>query len=636
MRNNAGNLVQAQVITGGVSFAGPPPPEPPAELRRPPEVCGREPELAELRATFARQGTVVLTGPPGTGKCTLASALAEEVRADYPDGQLRADLGGPAPRPAAEVLGDFLRSLHDREWLVPAGDEARERAFRTVLGGRRILILLLNASQADLDLFRPGAGSRSGLIATTRDRTAGIELGPMTAEDSIALLRKHIGVRVDEEPAAALAFARACGLLPLALEVAARAARNRPHATLAALVAKIPRGRGEVYDAFDWSYRQLPAEAATVFRLCGLAFGPLDQSALAALTGLPERRLDEIQQSLLAKNLVTSEPGDRLGMHHLLRSYARSLAEELDRPAWREAAVDRLLAHHLTALRADPGYADAEGPTLFAAVRLARDTDRHAQVRDLARALAEYHDLRRHGEQWPEIQAAAVAAARWLADEPGLARALADLGHACFEAGELDAAAAHHEESVRLCWRLGDQATLRRALNGLGNLALRQGRDATEVFAEVHRISVAEGDRRGEARAHLSLGRATRDPAHFQRARELCTEIDDQEGLARALNGLGNLAAVAGNAAEAIDWYRQSLAVRPDPGVLVNLGRAAPPETALACYEQAAELARRQNNTELLADLGQLLHDLGHTDRAVALLAEAEGRYLRATAPEAP
>ena len=100
------------------------------------------------------------------------------------------------------------------------------------------------------------------------------------------MLTARIGRRAAAEPGAAGEIAALCGRLPLALAVAAARAEARPDFPLAAIAAGL-RDRARRLDALDagdpaasvravlsWSYQQLSAEAARMFRLLGLHPGP--------------------------------------------------------------------------------------------------------------------------------------------------------------------------------------------------------------------------------------------------------------------------------------------------------------------------------------------------------------------------
>ena len=259
---------------------------------------------------------MVLAGTAGVGKTALAVRWARRAAAAFPDGQLYVNLRGydpGAPVAPADALAGFLRALGLAGEDIPAGEDERAAAYRSLLDGRRMLVVLDNA--ASVEQARPLLpGSPSCLVVvTSRDSLAGLvarhgarrlALDMLPAADAIGLLRTLIGDRVDAEPDAAAELAAQCARLPLALRVAAELAAASPDSRLAELAGELAgeQRRLDLLDAggdertavrgvFSWSYRHLPAAAARAFRLIGLHPGPdLDAYAVAALTGGAARR----------------------------------------------------------------------------------------------------------------------------------------------------------------------------------------------------------------------------------------------------------------------------------------------------------------------------------------------------------
>jgi len=218
---------------------------------------GRTAELARLAALVPNTGNAiaiaVIEGGAGVGKSALAVHFAHRVADHFPGGQLHVDLRGhdarQTPVPSAEALAQFLRALAPDLRHLP--DDVNERAalFRTLVGDRRMLVVLDNAATTDqVRALLPGnAGclvlvtSRhrlSGLVA--RDGARHIALGALTPAESAALLTAAVGVeRMAAEPHAVAVMTRLCGHLPLALRLAAEHLVVHPSLAMTELIGHL-------------------------------------------------------------------------------------------------------------------------------------------------------------------------------------------------------------------------------------------------------------------------------------------------------------------------------------------------------------------------------------------------------------
>src|SRR5450755_169459 len=315
--------------------------------------------LTELLGQAGEQaaGTVVITaigGIAGVGKTALAVQWAHRAASRFPDGQLHVNLRGYDPgRPvtAADALAGFLRALGLAGQDIPAQPEERAGRYRSLLAGKRVLVVLDNAGEVEqVRPLLPGTPTCAALV-TSRDSLAGLaardgarRLGPGPAsagrcDGPAAGADRRAGRRA---PGAAAALAVQCSRLPLALRVAAELAAARPAVPLAGLVSELDdqQRRLDLLDAdqdprtavravFSWSYQHLDAGAARAFRLP-------DQLARAHL-------------------IQPAGPG-RHGLHDLLRAYARELAADQDTAAERQAALTRLFDHYLYSGRHRGGH----------------------------------------------------------------------------------------------------------------------------------------------------------------------------------------------------------------------------------------------------------------------------------------
>jgi DNA-binding SARP family transcriptional activator len=358
-----------QILTADTALDLPPPGgrvkrtlvprELPADVDR---FTGRSAELAALDQLLAadRDATkaagaaliCVVAGTAGVGKTALAVHWGHRVREAFPGGQLYVDLRGydpGEPVTGASALGGFLRALGVAARDIPADVGQRAACYRSLLDGRRALVVLDNA--ASVEQVRPllpgtpscvvvvtSRDSLAGLVARHGARRLGLDLLP--AGDAIGLLLELVGDRVAADPVAAATLAAQCARLPLALRVAAELAAARPDMDLAELAHELAdeQRRLDLLDAggdprtavravFSWSYRRLPADAARAFRLIGLHPGPdLDTFAAAALTGTSAQHAADLLRQLARGHLIHRAAPGRYAMHDLLRAYAAGAA----------------------------------------------------------------------------------------------------------------------------------------------------------------------------------------------------------------------------------------------------------------------------------------------------------------------
>ena len=257
----------------------------------------------------------LVAGSGGLGKTSLAVHAAHRVRGSFPDGQLYVDLLGATahPLPPVDVLARFLRDLGVDGRDMPADDDERAARYRTVMAGRRMLVVLDNARDAaQVRPLLPGAASCAVLI-TTRSRmpdlasTRMVDLNVLDDDEALTLFTRVVGdERAAAEPEATAELLLACAGLPLAIRICAARLATRSGWTIRTMANRLRDehrrldelrvGDLAVRASFQVSFASLPASAqpdgialADAFRLLGLWHGPsISSAAAAALFGTPE------------------------------------------------------------------------------------------------------------------------------------------------------------------------------------------------------------------------------------------------------------------------------------------------------------------------------------------------------------
>ncbi|WP_328474981.1 tetratricopeptide repeat protein [Actinoplanes sp. NBC_00393] len=716
-----------QILAADPALAGPP-----ADTRRPGVVApapavtaptqlpadvrafiGRTDEMSALDRLLAAPGdeppltVALLSGTAGVGKSALAVRWAHRVRDAYPDGQLYVNLRGydaEQPVAVADALAGFLTALGVHGPEIPAGTDERAGRYRSELTGRRMLVLLDNASSVEqVRPLLPGTGSCLVLI-TSRDSLPGlvavdgaerVNLDLLPLPDAVALLRQLIGERVDREPAAAAELAAACARLPLALRIAAELAAERTGVPLAELVTELGdhQDRLDLLDAggdphaevravFSWSYQNLPAAAAQVFRLLGLHPGETAHvDAVAALTGARVGEARRLLGVLARASLVQAGAGGRYGMHDLLRAYAAELATGHDAEADRRAALTRLFDHYLarsvTAMRTlypdgepaagDPDVArawiEAERPNLAAVCTYGAAHGWHRHTIDLAETLFRYLDAGGPVTEAATVTASAVSAARAVGDRDAQARALSNLGRLHRRQGRLHEAADTYRQALTLYAGLEQGAAEAQVLRNLGSVAWRLGdyRQAAEHYRRAWTVYQQLGDDAGQADALVRLGlvdarlgEQKQAAQQFEAALQRYAGLGDRFSEAYVLSLLARLPDRPAPLDRAAAHLEQSLAavrragdrtaeayVRHDlAAVHAHLGRLAEAaghlRGALVLHRRIGD---RASEAEVLNDLGQVLRDAGDAaearaqhEQALTLAEEIGDRYEQARA----
>jgi DNA-binding SARP family transcriptional activator/Tfp pilus assembly protein PilF len=630
-----------------------------------PDFTGRHAELDRLDALVTGPheniGTsVVITsiaGTAGVGKTALAVHWAHRISEEFPDGQLYVNLRGFDPTGSAmkpaEAIRGFLDAFGVSPQQLPTSLQAQAALYRSLLSGRRVLILLDNA--ADEDQVRPLLPGSPGclVIVTSRNELRGLIVTEgaqpvlvdlMSVPEARQLLSRRIGVsQVDAETQAVDSIIALCARLPLALMLVAARAATHPGFRLSTLAAELSEAGGSL-DAFDsedqatnvravfsWSYQRLSVSAQHLFRLLGLHFGPdVSLPAVISLAGMPKEQVRHALAELTRAHLVSERIPGRFAFHDLLRAYATEVAYTHDPEEYRYAARYRVLDHYLhSAYRADevlhrhrdrpftladtsPGvtpespadqkqalaWFESEHAVLLAALRQATGFDSH--IWQLAWTLASYFEYQGHQRDWRDSQTMALEASRRLSDKQAQALSHALLGRALVQLSDYDYAGAHLQHALGMYGELGDNAGQAYAHHSLARMLERQGlySEALPHVQEALALFKAAGNSIGRARAlnavgwfHAQLGDYTQALDCCQQALDLQREIDDRFGQAETYDSLGYVHGHLGHQQE-----------------------------ATACYEQAVnlfyELGDRYNEADTLIALGDAYQTFGNSESA--------------------
>ena len=656
----------------------------PAQLPPPlPGFTGRDQERRFLDLELAAAASIIaISGTAGVGKTALATHWAHQIADRFPDGQLYVNLRGFDPVAAAAldpstVARAFLEALGVPPTKAPANGPAQTGLYRSLVAGRRMLIVLDNARDEDqVRPLLPGSPgclvlvtSRSrlaGLVATDGARPLGLEL--LTGGQSQALLAGRFGPRrAAGEVDAVAEIAARCAGLPLALAIVAARAVIRPGLPLAALAAQL-RDATDVMDAlrgdqdpatdlravFSWSYRTLSTAAARLFLLLGLHPGPdIGAAAAASLAGLPRRQVDHLLVELADASLATEHFAGRYTLHDLLRSYAVELAATEFTAGEQHAAIARLLDHylhtgHAAALTLHPAFSPihVEAPvagvtpepvgtlpaaqTWFAAERAVLPAvARHAADNGFAGhtwrlSWAVSRDLDRHGywHDWFTLAQLALNAAERAGDVTGQAHSHRELGMTHHRFGR-DAPAQSHLHLAGTLFRLvGDPAGEAHTHLNLGMSKQNQGRLADAADHGQHALTLfgRAGNAAGKAYALNAIGWNLTLLGDHRRAIDLCEQAvgllrtaADVQGEADTWDSLGHAHHRLGERERAVTCYRRALRLFDRVGDAYGAAR-----TYVNLAEAQWDAARYADARTAWRKAVEIFDDLGHLDAVQA------------------
>jgi DNA-binding SARP family transcriptional activator len=638
-----------------------------------PDFTGRADHVQNLRDLLSgphrmdSPGAVVVAaviGTGGLGKTTLAVHAAHLLRAQFPDGQLYANMLGATQHPAtpSDVLARFLRDLGVDPARIPVGEEERGAQYRSRLTDRRVLVVLDDAKDAaQVRPLLPGSASCAVLV-TTRNRMpdlAGsrfVDLDVLEHDEGHALFAGIItSERADAEPEATDEVLAACAGLPLAIRIAGARLAARGGWTVRSMARRLSDERRRLDElktgdlavraCFEVSFSSLPGPAAPhgvdpahAFRLLGVWQGlSIGLPAAAALLGQPEEAVADALEVLVDAQLLQSPAPDRYRFHDLLRAYAadRAIAEETEDA--RQDAARRILTWYLHTVVAmarvvsphrdqvSPGepepdclplgfstvdqaldWCEIERTNLVVATQQAARLGLHDIAWKLPVAALSFFNRRTYWEEWLVTHWVALDSARQATDQRGEA------------------------------W----------VLNNIGMAFARQRREeGVGYFQQALAIRREIGDRQGEAQAANNVAYASLLLRRFDEALgwlylalDIQREVGHRFGEGVALNNLGEAFLELGRLDEAVDWLGQALTVyreigaRPAEGdTLSNLGKANADlgriAEALDYLHQAEEthhaVGDRYGEAVDLKYLGEVHRLGGHTNEAARAWARA-------------
>ncbi|MFF2349913.1 BTAD domain-containing putative transcriptional regulator [Kitasatospora sp. NPDC058115] len=596
-------------------------------------LIGRREDLRRLLGgpeDAVEQGAVVavsaILGMAGVGKTTLALHAAHLMRGRFPEGYVHLNLGAHAvnrsPLAPQAVATSLLRRLGVPATTIPLDSEELFALCAEVLATRRAVVVLDDAATAaQLRPLLPTSPAAL-ILVTSRRRLAELPgsrpvfLDILPVDDAVALFTSVVGRERADDRSRIVEIVDRCGLLPLAIEIAASRFKARPSWTLDHLALRLSRKTGRLAEirhdtesvarAFEMSYRSLPAEQQEAFRLLGAHPGPdIGLHAAAALLGRPVDETDHLLEALLHCHLLQENVPERYQLHDLLREYALALMRDEGAEEEAGAALRRLLGFMLHAadqadrllyprrsrlplpqFRQLPGmetllydldldshesardWLDTEQAALAALASHARATGHPETAAWLAHVLAGRLDAQAYWSEAHDLHQTAAAHWRSMANDRCEARALIDLGATLANASRYPAAVEALDRALTLARAGQDPDATAEALSILGRALWHRGALTRSLALQKEALHIrrAHGDLWHTARCLANLGIVQRSLGNhkmalsaYESALPLARRFQDRTFEMRILNNIGDLHLAAGNLSAARSGFERVL-----------------------------------------------------------------------------
>lgn len=635
-----------------------------------PDFTGRQAQLHALKEAIRHKASLVcLQGMGGAGKTTLAIRVAYELRVDFSDGVLWAQLERSDPM---SVLRSFADAYgYDVAKYTDLG--SRSSKVRELLADKRALIVLDNAScDEGVRSLLPPTGSCTVIITTRRhdlsvaDRGQRFDIGPFSQEkkEGLALFARILGERSRINSQTALSeIADLLGHLPLAIAIAANRMKHERGWSAANFLARIrqeqkrltelARGDQAVRLSFDFSYNALPSHLQHFFTVLGVLEGnDFSVEAAAYVAALPTEEAGDYLRQLHSLSLVQPAQAERYKLHPLLRDYSRLMrAEHSDFPAVASHSsrmvtffVDYIVLH-----KTDYATLDREIDNLFVALEIAFERDMKTS---LVRGATEFYAFLQARGQYEQAKfhlERAEQAAREIGDFALLATVLCYLGRIANKQGQYCEAKELGQKALKLARQAQNQKQIGSLLTSLGALVHRQGHcsEAKRYYEEAMTLARQTGDEARIAALLTNLGvmateRGDYEQAElsYQQALQLTDKVHQKRLFCTLLQNLGQLYYDRGDYARAREHFQKGFSRAGQIGdpelmsrMLGNLGLVA---IGLANHAEAAAYIRRglslAEKSGLSLQISRQLANLGLVEHARRNYNQANWHYSEALA----
>lgn len=324
----------------------------------PKDFIGRVNEINEIvafvnnRESSTNCKIVLLYGPPCVGKSTLARRMIVDFSKQFPNAQFVVDLKG-ITSPYIKVLDAmmYVIRINYPTIEIPEAEHQLKGLYLSCFTNRKTILFIENAGSADQILsLMPSPVDTCLVIVTSRKNLAlqhsllnqdiniiHKKLTPLSEDDALLLLLKHIGDNADEQQAREIV--RLCGSLPLPIRIVGGLLARRPNMTLGDMIRQLQNmdkrlelvelgfEQEQVFYILDKTQQQDLMGISTIFQ------GPFDLTAASeVMFGSNSEQALEHLGELLDNNLIEySTITRRYSQNDLYRLFVAKKATALAR-----------------------------------------------------------------------------------------------------------------------------------------------------------------------------------------------------------------------------------------------------------------------------------------------------------------
>lgn len=654
------NIVHADTIQASSSVSAlsvprqiPPPPR---------DFTGREADIKELLEKFSQGATITgLRGMGGVGKTALALVLAEKLSGNYPGGQLFLNMQGTSNSPLkpedamAHVILSYLGS-------IPKDFNGLSGLYQAVLSGKKALILLDNAaSRLQVEQLLPPKGC--ALLITSRNKfrlsdSVEKDLDVLPLEDAKKLLLEICG-RISDH---AGELAKLCGCLPLALQNAASALKERSNLRPSGYIERLGDLKTrlklmEVDASFELSYQLLTPELQSMWSLLSVFPADFDLAGAAAVCEMEHNPAEYALSELVKWSLVDYLPsatgeGGRYRLHDLARDFAY-LKMDLDA----NENARHLHAEHYMKILKESDNIYSQGKNVKEGLKLFDQNweniqSAHAWVNDktkqmmkenirysasppqksILELLIEYSHvgghvlyLRLHPRAMIKWLETTIDAARLLKDKKMEAETLHRLGKAYDTLGEKSEAINFFENSIEIARNINDKELEGKAMGNLGFAYFNKGEKkraielyiiALKIDEEVdnQRLACSVLDSLGQA--YVSLGENSSGIEFYERALKITRKIGDRRGEGIILGNMGRVFLELGGLQRATEYLEQAIKISREISDIISEGDML--------FNLSITQYRLENKAEAIRLAKEALYIFTKTERPQAKVVEEQ------------